>query len=304
MVFSLLPSCSSDGLVVIPDDSNDPFKPEKPLVFRIATYNVHNLFDTVCDSGACASGDYEKKLSASQYRAKIGDISKGIYTLDADIILLQEIEKESGLNDLIKNSVGYVGVFAETGRSASLDVAVMVRGKVIEHWLHRDALPFVDDAGIDRHLARELLEVEVELKDGRRIHVLVTHMISKVSDEPGIRRNGEARVIRAYLDELADKHPDRLIVFGGDLNDTPDSISIQKLIGDQRFTLCSADIPQADSFTYADKYAIDHLIYRNGRHISYVPKSTKRLCDISPGSGYGTSDHCPLMADFVSELVR
>lgn len=278
---------------------NDSACTQNSPVFRIATYNVRNLFDTICDSGQCARNDYEQLPTASQYQSKINNITKDIALFNADIVLLQEIEKKSCLDSLIQNSVGYVGVFAETGWAASIDVAVMVRGKVIGQWLHRSALPFVDELGIKRYLTRELLEVEVELYTGQHVHVLVTHLISKVTDATGVRRNAEALAIRGYLDTLADKYPDRLIVFGGDLNDTPNSVAIQNLIGDNRFTLSSADIPVSQSYTYNNKYAIDHLIYRNGSDLRYAPKTTKRYC---ANVLSGTSDHCALTADFVPNV--
>lgn len=281
--------------IVVPPDTDPP----KRTSVRIATFNVHELFDTTCDSGACSFSDYEEHPSPAQYSDKLQDLVTQIRSINADVVLLQEIETQTALTDLLASLGGaYVGVFGETGRSASMDVATIVRGKLIKTTLHRNSAPFVDATQTPRLLARELIEAEVEISPDWRLIVFNTHFVSKVTDTEGSRRLGEAQTTKSILDKAATQNPDSLIVFGGDLNDTPDSAPLQSLVQNTMWSLCSADIPTSQSLTWADQAAIDHLIYRAGKTLTYLPKSTRRLCNPSPVSGLGSSDHCALIAEF------
>ncbi|MFA5624796.1 MAG: endonuclease/exonuclease/phosphatase family protein [Bradymonadales bacterium] len=278
--------------------------PPKPLpkprsVMSVASYNLHLFFDTHCDSGACEYGDFEKSPSESQYAEKINDVVSHMRKIDADVFLLQEIENQAVFDDLLR-SLGdsYVGVFGETGRSASVDVGVIVRGKILKSRMHRLENPYIDAHMQQRLLARELIEVELELSPEFRAIVFAAHLISKASDLEGIRRVGEARTVREVMDRAAAENPGGLIILGGDLNDTPESEAMQEIIGDGAWELCSADVEPSESLTWKDAYALDHLIYREGESIVYKAKSTRRICNVTPSTGLGLSDHCAIKADF------
>mgnify|MGYP000165707348 CR=1 FL=1 len=71
---------------------------------RIACYNAESLHDTIPDR-LIDDGDYTprgaRQWNGERYRLKIGHIARVIDELDADLLLLTEIENESVLRDLM-----------------------------------------------------------------------------------------------------------------------------------------------------------------------------------------------------------
>ncbi|MFP4600308.1 MAG: hypothetical protein ACLFVJ_18785, partial [Persicimonas sp.] len=102
----------------------------------VATYNVYLLFDTVCDSGECDSGDFEREPSEAEYQDRIEQVADAIRDLEADVVLLQEIEKEEVLLDLQEALDGAypVAVQGELDweRPGSVDTAVLATGELID----------------------------------------------------------------------------------------------------------------------------------------------------------------------------
>src|SRR5690606_20702562 len=92
-------------------------------------FNVRRFFDTVCESGACDSGDYEALASPPQFDARAAQLAGAIRALEADVISLQEIETQACLDALLArlgDALPY-GVLGEIGSPASVDVAVLSR---------------------------------------------------------------------------------------------------------------------------------------------------------------------------------
>ena len=73
----------------------------------IGTYNTRLFFDKVCDSENCSSSSFESVPNDSEYNAKVSDLADSVKEIGADIILLQEVEKESCLKDLFEKSGDY-----------------------------------------------------------------------------------------------------------------------------------------------------------------------------------------------------
>ena len=97
----------------------------------IGTYNTRLFFDKHCDSGYCSDSDFEKELSDSEYKNKVADLADSVKEIGADIILLQEVEKESCLKDLFEKSGDYDDSFlGEKGTPSSVDTGVMTKGEI------------------------------------------------------------------------------------------------------------------------------------------------------------------------------
>jgi predicted extracellular nuclease len=265
---------------------------------RIATYNVRRFFDTVCQSNRCEQDDFEAAPSQAEFDFRLDLVSDALQALDADLLILQEIENMVGL-DAIAERYGHTGYFreiGETGSAGSLDVAVLGVGDVLEVKGHRERRLTKPD-GRSTSFSREFLEVHVSY-GGRRIILFSAHFKAKRNDDPG-RRFAEAEAAREIVGEVADAHPDALIILGGDLNDDPDSSPMQEITGDERFHLVSEDRPLEDVWTYqyfSDRTAIDHLILVGDDRGAYVSQSATAVRDVS--GGLGGSDHAGLRAEF------
>lgn len=280
--------------------NNEPDLQEpEVLKVRVATWNVRLFFDTQCDLGNCSEGGREEQPSEEEFSARADEIVEGIRAIDADVLILQEVETQKCI-DALKERLGdeytdyHIG---EVREAASMDVAVLARAdREIEVVTHRQD-PFVREDGETRRFLREFLEIHLR-SQGQEVIVFGGHFRSKVNDDP-VQRRAEATRARQIVEEVVQEHPEALIVLGGDLNDTPGSDTLEILM-DGDFMHRVAEDLYPDDWTINSNgrlNAIDHLLLVNG-HGEVLPDSVKIVRE---GNALGGSDHAALVADFTHE---
>jgi hypothetical protein len=67
--------------------------------------------------------------SRQEYEARVNRVASALEDLNADVIVLQEIENQAVLSDLNEALSYPVSIIGEIGRPASLDVAILARGQ-------------------------------------------------------------------------------------------------------------------------------------------------------------------------------
>lgn len=284
-----------------PDASVEDAGPITPReqVIRVATYNVHLFFDTTCDSGNCGSGDFEDVPSQSEFEERAAEIAAAIEKLDADVIALEEVENQECLDAidtaLKDRGLDYpVAVLGETNFPASVDVAVLARGSLVDVTTHRDT-PLPLPSGGTTTFARELLEVRLSYR-GVTVDMFAAHFRSKNDDDPE-RRFAEGKAAGAIVSKAGADHPTEFVVLGGDLNDVPGSEPLEALEDAGGLLRLAADRPLDAQGTYTfngQNQAIDHLYGAGAARAAYVAGSATSLRD---GFGFGGSDHAALRAD-------
>lgn len=273
---------------------------EEPPPLTVATFNVYLLFDTECNSGECGPNDFEIEFSQSEYEARLEEVAAAIEELDADIVLLQELENEGVLEDLAETlDGGYpVAVHGETGFSASLDVAVLARGTFLDtknYGQRRLTLP----DGSRGWFAREFLRVDLDI-DGDDVIVFTSHFRSKANGDDPDRRLAEAQEARKIVEEVAEANDDALVVFGGDLNDTPGSEPLEALMSDGGLERVGQNRGTEDIYTYFfndERMSIDHILWAPTSGGGYVSGSGRSLHHDEP-AGFGGSDHGAMIGGF------
>ncbi|MGV3624835.1 MAG: endonuclease/exonuclease/phosphatase family protein [Archangium sp.] len=280
-------------------DAGEPEVPERIRV-RAATFNTERFFDTVCQSGSCASGDYEELPTQAAFEARVSQVAIAMNGFGADLISLQEIETQAVVDSLlprVSTSTPYA-VLGEIGGAATVDVAVFSKWPIERVVKHRDEVLIKPD-GSRTSFSRELLEVHVTI-EGKRVIFFSAHFRSKNNDDPG-RRLAEAQATRRIMDAVAVQNPDALIILGGGLNDTPGSEPIVAL-EENGLLRAAADLPVADQGTYVyggQSQAIDHLFQAGTQAAALVPRSARVW---KQGSrGFAGSDHRALTADWEFE---
>lgn len=272
---------------------------ETKLRVRVATYNVHRLFDPICDSASCGGSSYEPAVSQEAYQEQIRSIGDSLWTVDADIVLLQEIEKESGIADLrtyLSETIYRGYAFGECGYSASLDVGILTRGEIKRVEKYRSGYHYVDASGKSRPLSRELLRADIEFEHGIRVTAFTTHLVSKVSDPDGARRRAEAEYVQQVVSRYIDENPGVFVVFGGDLNDTPGTEVLERIEKGGALIRDAQDLLPNETYTWNNSVAFDHL-YHNATLDPYRTK-TERVCNVNASTGLGSSDHCALKSTY------
>ena len=292
-----------------PTESTEPTEPEDPCLAEdaekinsvvIGTYNTHLFFDKICDSGYCSSSDFEKELSDSEYKDKVADLADSVKEIGADIILLQEVEKESCLKDLFEKSGAYDEFFlGEKGTPSSVDTGVMTKGEITYKHKHTESIECAGCDGGKTTFSRAFLETHIKL-GCRKIIVFSAHFKSKADDDAP-RRLAEAAAAAKILKNTAEKYPDALIVMGGDLNDEPGSDTLEPFEKESSFLRVASELSTKDQATYSyrgDAVAIDHIFWVKSSLGSYKTGSAEVVKDAPSWYSLGSSDHAALKATF------
>ncbi len=271
-----------------------------PATIVIGVYNVLRFFDTNCDSGSCDSGDYEEQFSTYEFEQKAMSVANSIEDIDADIVMLEEVETKECVEQLMTLLEGkYDGYFFASTGDGSVNTAMLYKGEKVRQTLHSRTIScdFDGDGSEDYSglFARNFAEIHVAYK-GRNIILFPVHYKAKSYDDPD-RRRCEAKVTHDTLVEAAEKYPDSLIVTGGDMNDTPGSDPLDELSDDGKLLRVASDISDDSTYKYnGTGQAIDHIFVSKEAAGSYVAKSAKVVKD---GNYYlGDSDHAALKATF------
>ena len=179
------------------------------ITFKVASYNVENLFDVRFNGGEYVeyipNGKYGWNRFA--YQKKLSNLSKVIYDLKADIIAFEEIENLKALLDL-KNSLKRRGLvyryYAIANRkNTTVKVALFSKFKILQ----KKEL----QVGYGNQY-RNILEVKLDV-DGYPLLVFVNHWKSKSASER--ERIKYAKALRKRLDAISTNQP---YIILGDFN--------------------------------------------------------------------------------------
>lgn len=212
-----------------------------PTAFRVAFWNVENLFDTVNDT-LTADEDFTPmgKLAWTEerYQKKLENIAKTLTSLPETRILpfvgLCEIENEKVLQDLLAQPAfqnkGYTYIHKNSPDERGIDVALIYRDAFFkisdQQWLTVD----LTGVTIKADHTRDILYVKGTLM-GDNLHVFVNHWPSRregdKESEP--KRMKAAEVLKAKLDSIKSAEPTAKIIVMGDFNDAPSDKSLQAL---------------------------------------------------------------------------
>ena len=269
---------------------------KEPSTMRVATLNAHRLFDLVCDSKACGPDEYEALPTEEEFTARLAQLAAAIQQLNADVVILQEIESQAALDGLNARLNFPVALLGETNTPGSVDVAILAKGELRGVFTHRkNRLPLAD--GKSTTFARELLEVQLSLK-GAEVFIMGAHLRSKVKDDAA-RRLAEATAINDLIKARVEVSPEAILILGGDLNDTPGSETLLAIERGDLVTRVAKELGEAAAtFLYKGApLALDHLYLAKSKNGAYVKGSARVYRD--GAKGFGGSDHAALLADFI-----
>ncbi|MEZ4385618.1 MAG: endonuclease/exonuclease/phosphatase family protein [Nannocystaceae bacterium] len=270
-----------------------------PAAVTVATFNVHLFFDTVCDSGQCSADDFEEVATPAAFEARADELAAAISALEADVVLLQEIENQSCVDALAARLPEFTAVhLGEQGYAGSIDTAVLSTLPTLAVFTHLDE-EFPHPEGGMTSFTRALLEIHHDV-DGARLITFAAHFRSKVFDDPG-RRLAEGQRAGEWIALRGVDYPDAMIVLGGDLNDTPGSPPLAALEDAAKVSRVAAELDDDTTYIYGNKAsAIDHLYVSTAAAGAHVAGSTEifRADTAMAWTGWGGSDHAAVRATF------
>jgi endonuclease/exonuclease/phosphatase family metal-dependent hydrolase len=145
------------------------------LDFKVATYNVENLFDMYNDGTEYQEYKPNTKYwNKKAFKNKIDNISKVIKAIDADIVSLQEIESKRALQILLKKLPSYKYSYFLKNKNSAIGVAIISRFEIIEN------RAIVTD--IYSKYSRPILKSTI-LIEGKKLIIYSNHWKSKRSAE-------------------------------------------------------------------------------------------------------------------------
>jgi predicted extracellular nuclease len=272
----------------------------------VVEWNTHNFFDNKTNP---ATPD-ETVLSASDYASKRKTIGAALKQLDADIVVLAEIENKAILDDLNASELGGAysqRILIEGNDQRGIDVGVLSKiapDSVVSH--KDDVFVLAGTNGPQYRYARDCLEVHFTVNQ-REIILLGVHFRAKGATDDPDKRLAEAQHARQIADDLHAKKPGAGILILGDFNDTPGSPPCAAAVGAAPdLYVDSADaVPVADRYSYdyqGKLELIDHQMANPALAAMLDPKSVTLVhaAKIDDGSKFA-SDHSPLKATY---LVR
>jgi len=165
--------------------------------FKVASYNVENLFDLTKDGI-----EYKEYIPNTGYgwkkpifETKIENIAEVIKDLKADVVTLQEVESKSSLislrNKLNDFKVDYPYFEIADSKDTIVKCAVLSKFPIVEK----------EEIQVDNEIARNILKATLDI-DGRRLILFINHWKSKYGPES--MRMAYAKTLKKKIDELED----------------------------------------------------------------------------------------------------
>lgn len=287
--------------------------------FRVATWNVENLFDTVHDP---RKDDHEflpaatRRWNGARYWRKLRNIAQTLAAMELPaVVALQEVENDTVLRDLTRRTqlwpAGYRHIVTDSPDVRGVDVALLYRPEKFKllSW-HAVRIPSAEH-GLSP--TRDIL-VTTGLVGQDTLHVCVVHMPSRRNSN---RRSAQNRLLAMQtLCHVVDSLSDRKVVVMGDFNAEPGDKSLLEL-SSRMCTLLPTDAKtlrkQRGTYYFRGVWGfLDHIfvsmpLQRQAleqaqecrfpwllRTVKNIPHRTYG------GNSYlgGISDHLPLIADF------
>jgi endonuclease/exonuclease/phosphatase family metal-dependent hydrolase len=305
--------------------------------FTVMTWNVENLFRP--NTGG-------QKLDQAGYDRKLANLAEVIGLIRPSVLGLQELGGEGPLADLQAALGGDYphAVFSEKPDDRGIGVGFLSRLAFTSENHLTDmpakALTSMPDGkgGTITEMGRGAVEIAVR-PGGRTVHVITAHLKSKLvtyangkfftkdEDERArgaalalARRTAEAVALRVYANTLMIGNQTPLLLVG-DLNDSPDAVTTQILLGpldgdptrpdqgdDVRLYNLADKIPEADRYTRifnGQHELIDHVLvsYDILFDVQQVDTYTRSTPSITANPDLRRkdefTDHSPVFARFM-----
>lgn len=181
----------------------------KKAGLRVVSWNLQTFFDGVTDGSEYAqfkgSGS---RWSQKKYMDRLERLSAALRAFDADLVVLEELEKAGQLQDIYNqlsgtfrfSSLYRYGAFA-AAPGAAIGVGVLSRFPLSDARVH--ALD-IGSEGVPQPALRPLLELCLE-RDGRKLTLFVCHWKSKLGAESGIWRLWQERLLADCMAQVQEE---------------------------------------------------------------------------------------------------
>lgn len=257
--------------------------PVKPDQLIVAFYNVENLFDTINDPHTFDEEflpDGKKEWNTVRYKEKLNHLADVIMNIGdgsyVNLMGLCEVENRKVLQDLCNTAqlkgAKYSIIHRESPDFRGIDVALLYQPSVFTPLDSAWYRLFLD--GADTSSTREILYVKGLCYGKDTAHVFVNHWPSRIGgqEESEYKRVDASNLLKQAMDSILAVVPDAKIILLGDMNDTPNHISVYSLLQDGNTTRATHAIDAVlneqsfpGTYNYQDNWdLLDHIIVSKG----------------------------------------
>ena len=208
-------------------------------MYRIAFYNVENLFD-VYDDPEKQDDEFLpygiKGWNYEKYQRKLSHLYKTIVAVGEESKLLClglcELENRFVTRQLLENTplhkFDYQYIQYESPDNRGIDVALVYNPNLLEP-LYSEPISIIYDFDTAAR-TRDILYVKALVLNCDTLHIFVNHWPSRFGGlmETVPKRNFVASVLRKFCDSLLTDNPAANILIMGDLNDDPTDESVRE----------------------------------------------------------------------------
>ena len=323
--FLLLTACNQFSTF---SSNSDGLQASENLSISFSCWNAQTFFDSECDGTEYEDFQNLAKWSQEKYLTRLSRLCEVMTALDTDIVVLEEIENVSVVQDIANQFAGNnwshgknwsYACFAKEEGSA-IGCAVFSKYQLGEMKVHSMNIKTQSQ---DQPSSRPLIQVSVLLED-KNLVIFANHWKSKASGEKAseIWRDWQESVLVDRITDLINSNQDVICVLCGDFNRDIKEFVCRFNNGDKsenmvfrgtknNLELYSPWLDSSGAYTteigsyYYDKNweRIDHIFVLGNIKFSafspratspwaannYVPKAYKLY------SGEGYSDHLPLV---------
>lgn len=257
-------------------------------ILRVASWNVHDLFDA--EDRLAPPGDLDELPSPAEVEAKLEGVGGVLARIDADLVLLQEVESLP-LAEALAARAGYAEArLVEAYDPRGIDVALLSRLPIDRYVSHLG-----ETAADGRPLwSRDCVELHA---GGGALVVVGTHLVSRLTDPSGERRREQAARVREIADALLRSEPGALVLAGGDLNDEPASVALEPLLDDGAWVDALDAFGLGSSWTWlggGGGARLDYLLLARPDAWRVVSAAAVDGADVT-----AASDHRPVVVDLL-----
>lgn len=274
------------------------FVPPQGEPLKVATWNVRNLFDDADNSDAQS----ETILTTAEYQQKRAAVGAALADIDADVVILQEVENLGileALNDVELGGAYPYAVLIDGFDPRGIDIGALSKrpfSQVVSHLGEKFTKEGTSDP--QYYYARDALELHLD-HNGRHVVLIGVHFLSKASDNPD-KRLAEAQHTRVIADAITAQDPTAAIAIVGDYNDLPGSPPVLAIAGagEQAYDDVAMLAPSSERWTYnynGNLELVDHQMVNPVLRAMLVEGSVS----IPHGSEINAaSDHAPIVATY------
>ncbi len=284
------------------------YKPANMDTVTIATWNVEHFVDS--HDNPYIDNDRENKPPAEiEQRREL--LAEAIKKLDADVVVFQELESDSYLQQFAEKrfpEMGYEVFAALESPDWYMNVVMMSRIPlgVFHSYAHVNTpIPGqTDDDGnpaSQTFLNNRMWTAELLVNANYAFTLTGLHLKAGRGDRNESWRMGQIQLLRQHFQELINRDPSRNMMVAGDLNMTSKSDEFKALLGDSAPQFYDP-LAGTGSFSHPSDslfWRIDHILPNQNMQPEMVPKSVNIARPLSIEKMIQISDHLPVIARFV-----